>query len=417
MSAGLRVTHASAEVLRLANVGLRATACSAEVLRSVVMGLRATACSAEVLRSSCQGLRATACSAEVLRLAIQGLRATACSAEVLREHNTGLRVTGCSAEVLVSGSGALRVTACSSEILRTSNLGLMTTACSAEVLRSSSVGLRATACSAEILRASNEGLRTTACSAEVLRLASLGLRVTACSSEVLVSGIWPARVTQAVVEVMRLFEGSGIVTQAVVEALRTFGTEPEEPEPETELRIWPFPANAAHELTESYGYLGKILRSRSGVEQRLQLRATPGGEVAFTCTLLTVAELQLATVLLGTLIGQPIGVPLWQYKTALATDVSAYDTTVPADTSGVPWYPAGLALLWSSPWEYELFEILSVGSGSLMVNGGVKNSWPARRTFLLPVVVGYLEEREEFLRHTLRAGDFPFRFEVPAYFP
>ena len=199
--------------------------------------------------------------------------------------------------------------------------------------------------------------------------------------------------------------------------MRTFGTEPEEPEPETELRIWPFPANAAHELTESYGYLGKLLRSRKGVEQRLQLRATPSGEVAFTCTLLTVSELQLASALLGSLIGQPIGVPLWQYKTALASNLDAYDTSVPADTTSIPWYPAGLALLWKSPWEYELFTVQSVEAGALTVAGGVRQSRQARETFLLPVVIGYLEEREELTRHTLRAGDYQFRFQVPAYFP
>ncbi len=395
---------------------MRATQSCAEVLRRSNVGMRATASSAEVLRTNGLGMRSTACSAEVLRLSTEGMRATACSAEVLQTNNRGMRSTACSAEVLVTGIGAMRATACSAEVLQTIGKGMFATACSVEVLRTSNEGMRATACSAEVLRASNVGMLATACSAEILRAVSEGMRATSCSAEVLISGIWPARITQVVAEVMRLWEGRAFVTQSVGEVLRTIGTgEEEEPEVVT-LRVWPFEANAAYDLQESYGYLGRILRSRKGVEQRIQLRATPSGEVSFTCTILTTRELQLATVLLGTLIGQPIGVPLWQYKTALASNVTAYDTSIATDTATVPWYSAGLGLLWQSPWDYEIFEVQAVESGSLTLTSGVAHSWAARETFILPLVIGYLQEREELQRHTLRAGSYEFKFDVPAYF-
>jgi hypothetical protein len=122
-------------------------------------------------------------------------------------------------------------------------------------------------------------------------------------------------------------------------------------------------------------------------------------------------------VLLRSLMGQKIGVPLWQYMQFLSADAPPGTIDIPADTAGVPFYPGGMVMLWQSPWAWEIFEVATVAEGLLTAVGPTQGTWQARTTAILPVIAGYLKEREELKRLAVQAGDYEFDFEVPAFFP
>ena len=139
--------------------------------------------------------------------------------------------------------------------------------------------------------------------------------------------------------------------------------------------------------------------------------------MSFTCTLTTERELQYAAALFGTVIGTAIGVPLWIYKQALAADHSAGLTEVSVDTSAVPFYVGGLAMLWDSPFNWELVLVYEVHADRLALSEPLQKTWLAHRTAIMPAVVGYLREREEQGKLSPSLGDHELSFNVPAFSP
>ncbi len=374
--------------------------------------------------------RLTQTAVEVLRAQGAGSHLTQAALEVLRTNTVGVLLTQVSVEVLRTAAN-LRATQVAAEILRTNVAGARLSQVSTEILRTNTSGARVSQASLEVLRENTSGARASQVAVEILREYMAGARATQAAVEVLRENIWPAYVTQVVAEALRTGDADARVTQTVAEVLRTGDADARVTSLVMEvlrenapvelntpgIRPWPFRANAKFDLVETYGYLSEVLRARAGAEQRRLLRETASGRVSFTCTLLTARELQCASALLGSMIGQEIGVPLWQYKQPLLSNLPPGSTSVPADTTTVPFYVDGLVMLWRSPWAWELFEVASVGSGALGVSDAIQAPWLARVTSIVPVVIGYLEEREELRRHAIEAGDYELDFEIPAFFP
>jgi hypothetical protein len=390
----------------------RASQIAAEVLRGP-FGARSSQIATEVLRGPL-GARASQISVEALRPNSFGARTSQISVEVLRSGE-GAHLSQVALEVLISNILGAHMSQVATEVLRSFVCGARASQISTEVLRSDVHGARATQISTEVLWAYVAGARMTQIAVEVLREPeALPIRATQLVAEVLRSGDGVARVTQEVGEVLRTGDGLGRVTALVAEVLRT--NAPIVFISDT-IRVWPFRANAKFDLIERYGYLSEVLRSRNGAEQRRCLRETAGGNLSFTCTLLTAQELQYASALLGDLIGREIAVPQWQYAQYLPATCYAWSTEIPAETAGIPFYPEALVMLWQSPWTWEVFRVLSIGANSLAAVHEIRNSWAARQTILVPLVMGYLAEREEYMRDSPIAGDFPVEFDVPAFCP
>jgi hypothetical protein len=329
--------------------------------------------------------------------------------------NPGVRVSQAAVEVFRTNTSGLRLSQLSAEVMRTNSIGSRTSQIAAEVLRQNSTGARTSQVAVEVMRKCVLGARASQVAVEVLREATYPAYVTQAVAEVIRTGDGLARVSQAVAETLRTGDGLARVTALVAEVLRT--NAPAGQHSATAVRPWPFRANAQYDLTERYGYLSEVLRARNGSEQRRLLRETAGGMVSFTCTILALRDLQYAAVLLRSLMGGPIGAPLWQYMQMLTTGCSPGAVSIPVDTTTVPFYPGGMAMLWQSPWAWEIVEIAAVGAGSIEPAAPVEGAWPPRTTAIMPVVVGYMDEREELKRLGLQAGDFEFAFAVPAFFP
>lgn len=395
----------------------RVTQTALEVLRPRSSGARVTQAALEVMRTRTYGSRVTQAALEVLRPRTRGGYLTQAALEVLREAPTdGAFVTQAALEVLRSVTHGGRVTQAAVEVMRSITYGGRVTQAAVEVMRSKPpIGARATQVALEVLRERRRGAFLTQAVVEVLRVGEqYGGRVSQAALEVLRRYVEGSRVTQTALEVLRENSNEAIITQSVAEILRA-----NKPIAQytSVVQPWPFPANAAYELIEEYGYLSEVLRSQSGAEQRRLLRDTPSGRVTFTCTLTTAREIQYASVLLSSCIGTPLGVPLWQYKQTLATDHGAGATEIAVDTTRVPFYVGGLAMLWSSPFNWELVLIYEVTSTLIALSEPLQKTWVGKQTAILPVVVGYLREREEQGRHSPKVGDHELTFDVPAYFP
>lgn len=394
----------------------RASQVAAEVLRTNLVGALASQVAVEVLRPNVGRAISSQTSVEVLRTSTTGSRISQVSAEVLRRSYTGSAlVSQVSIETLRRNTFGGVVSQVSVEALRRLPRGGAVSQVSVEVLRSGRGGARISQASVEVMRMRRFGGAVSQVSAEVLRKSENPARTTQIVAEVLRLGDGQARVTQAIAEILRVRDGDSRVTQAIAEILRANVSGGEEL-PEA-LYPWPFQPNGAYDLVERYGYLSEVLRARNGAEQRRALRRTASGGVSFTCTLLEARELQHAAALLEALAGQRIGVPLWQYGQRLSADCPEGSEALPADTATVPFYADGAAMLWRSPWLWELVWISSVESGSLSLASPLASSWSAGVTLLIPVVAGYLRDREELTRFSVSAGDVAFEFDVPAFFP
>lgn len=319
------------------------------------------------------------------------------------------RASQVAAEALRGPRGAY-ISQSSIEVLRDVG-GAMVSQAAIEVLRTS-VGTRVSQVATEVLRNCQIGSYVSQIALEALRSNGLGARLSQVGIEALRKSPVAAHVSQASVEVLRSLAGSARITQLAIEVMRS------KPDgvPET-LVPWPFPANAGFDIAERYGYLSDVLRCQNGTEQRRLLRETAGGGISYTCTLLTARELQHAGALLASLIGQRMGVPLWQYAQRLSAGCAPGDKTIPADTSDVPFYAESAVMLWLDPWLWEVAWIEHVETGSLSLMTVLQGTWPAPATVLVPLVPGYLEDREEFARHSIAAGELALDFDVPAFFP
>jgi hypothetical protein len=396
--------------------GALVTQAALEVLRCNAGGGRVSQAAVEILRTDTWGSRTTQIAVEVLALFPgAGAHVSQVAVETLRTNTGGAHLSQAAVEVLRSTTAGARISQAAVEILRLSSEGVRLTQATAEVLRTNTCGARATQAVVEVLRQHHLGSHVSQAAVEVLRLCHWPAYVTQLAGEALRMGGADARATQLVGEALRTGDGLGRVTALVAEVLRT--NAPAGQHSSSAIRPWPFEANAIHDITERYGYLSEVLRARNGAEQRRLLRETAGGGLSFTCTLLTPRELQYASALVGTLIGQQIGVPEWQYAQRLSIDCPPGTTDIPADTAGVPFYQGGTVMLWQSPWLWEIFEVATAAGGHLATVAPLESGWLANATVNVPLVAVYLEQREELKRLGFQAGDYESDFEIPAFFP
>jgi len=110
-------------------------------------------------------------------------------------------------------------------------------------------------------------------------------------------------------------------------------------------------------------------------------------------------------------------VPLWIYQQRLASEHAAGVTEVYVDTTAVPFYVGGLALLWSSPFNWELVLVYEVHADRIALSEVLQKTWLAQHTVIMPAVVGYFAERLEQGKFSPRVGDHEVTFDVPAFAP
>lgn len=180
---------------------------------------------------------------------------------------------------------------------------------------------------------------------------------------------------------------------------------------------YPFPANMARPIAESFGYLTDIIKTTDGTEQRIQLRAVPVGTVGFSAYLGEPREAQMANAILFGNQPRAFGVPRWQFSTPLAADADVEDLAIYCTTSYIPFVEGGLVMLWTSPFAWEVQTIESVESDHLTIATGLRFGWTATQTLVVPMVVGRLSKDEAISWETLRTLSQSVDFDIDGFTP
>lgn len=187
----------------------------------------------------------------------------------------------------------------------------------------------------------------------------------------------------------------------------------------TGFRLIPFPfaPNWAQPVTETFGFATDILTSYRGMEQRIQLRAIPTGTIRYTTLLNDLRDAQMANAILFGNQARAWGVGRWQFQTPMQQDATAGDQEIFCDTTGVPFTPGAMVLLWTSPYRWEVQTVESVLADRVILSFALIQSWTASQTAVLPIVVGRLSPDEAFIWESLAVGSTALTFDIDGFRP
>ncbi len=181
---------------------------------------------------------------------------------------------------------------------------------------------------------------------------------------------------------------------------------------------FPFPPNMAHGIDERFGYLTDVIAAGfDGTEQRVQIRAVPVGSISYGVFLSDRREAQMAGAILFGNQARPFGVGRWQFHTELAVAATEDDFNVYCTTDSIPFVAGGLVMLWTSVFGWEVQTIASVESDHLVLTSGLRSSWPARTTAVLPAVVARLSGTEALSWEDLDKVSQRVKFNVEGFEP
>lgn len=178
--------------------------------------------------------------------------------------------------------------------------------------------------------------------------------------------------------------------------------------------IFPFPANIEEPIIERVSYLTNIITARDGSEQRVQCRAVPNGRFAFSCAMLDAIDAQAANAILYGKQTNTIGVPMWQFMQRITAPASAGAFDIFVSTVDVPFVEGGYAIAWSSPYKWDIFEVLALSPTQIFFDPQIANSYTTA-DYVMPLLPAWFRPREEFDWHSLIVGSCRLEFEVDAF--
>lgn len=188
----------------------------------------------------------------------------------------------------------------------------------------------------------------------------------------------------------------------------------------TGMRVTPFPyaADWSKPVRETMSYKTAMTTARNGKEQRACLRLTPRRKVRFQVTSLDARATAQLDALLWDAQPRTFGVPLWMDAVILppSTSLAAGSTVIPLDTSWPGLWKAGaMAMLWRSPFVWEVQTIQAVAASSIEVMA-LSMDWSGAGISVVPVIPGRLPDRMSMSRPSWKGGQLDVEFdcdEVP----
>jgi hypothetical protein len=179
---------------------------------------------------------------------------------------------------------------------------------------------------------------------------------------------------------------------------------------------WPFEADLQDPIAMTYGYLTDVISARTRKEQRIRLRSLAHGSIGFTTTVLDAREAEYANALLYGGLARPWGVPLWQFRRPLLSSAGAGQKTIPVRTGNNHFLAVdGLVMIWRSPWEWEVQRLAGVDEFSLATSLNLARSWARAGSWVMPMAIGRLSQRESFDWASLIAGSTRLVFQVEGF--
>jgi hypothetical protein len=180
---------------------------------------------------------------------------------------------------------------------------------------------------------------------------------------------------------------------------------------------FPFPPNMADPVVERFGYLTDIIEAFRGDEQRIQLRAVPVGSITYSVLLNELRDAQMANAILHGNQARAFGVGRWQFQTPLVANALADAVEVFCDTTNLPFEVDGLVLLWTDPYHWEAQRIAEVQADRIVLSLGLRNTWVAPATTVLPLVIGRLSADEDLTWESLVIASQALTFSVDGFRP
>jgi len=148
-------------------------------------------------------------------------------------------------------------------------------------------------------------------------------------------------------------------------------------------------------FTEALEWLTDILAAHNGAEQRRALRYAPRQKFSAG---FRVAGVQAVSRLAALAFGwhhRAWGLPLWAEASLHQTDILEGAESVAVATAGADYREGGLAVIWRSPEDYEVFEVLALSADYLETSRPLANAWTGRK-FIMPVRLAYFEGHPEW---------------------
>lgn len=164
-------------------------------------------------------------------------------------------------------------------------------------------------------------------------------------------------------------------------------------------RVKPWLFRPDGQVLERLEWLTDVMVAFDGSEQRVLLRQYPRRFFEFALAV-SDRERRTAENLLASWQARVFAVPVWMDSEPLSAPLGPGDTTVAVTTTHRDYYAGGLLGVMTSPTEYEILEIDTVGSGSVTLNASPSGTWPAGQTVIFPLRSARMPDRLQLQRFT-----------------
>lgn len=172
-------------------------------------------------------------------------------------------------------------------------------------------------------------------------------------------------------------------------------------------------------ITERIGYLTDILRAHDDTEQRIRLRSTANGGLAFRALCADAQEAAAIEAMLWANQAAAFLVPWWPDVSPLTVAADAPDTVLQVDTTDRDFVQGGAALVWLDHLTYAEVLIDSLTASTITLDSAIGTEFPLGAV-VVPLKEGRLEDQQSVGRPTGSVSELDVSFttepgEVPAY--
>lgn len=163
-------------------------------------------------------------------------------------------------------------------------------------------------------------------------------------------------------------------------------------------RILPWLFQPNGEVLERLEWMTNVIQSYNGAEQRQQMRKTPRRTFEYAFSISDQNRQQAENLLFGWQ-ARNFALPVWMDGDVLDAVLPAASLTINVETADRDYHGNGIAILFTSPTEYEVVNVQTVAPGSLTLVRETISEWPAG-TKVYPVRLARLPESVGLRRFT-----------------
>lgn len=198
-------------------------------------------------------------------------------------------------------------------------------------------------------------------------------------------GITSGRLQQFAIEVANAVSPAAQLQHAAVEVLTSSSNLVVEPATGV-LAFEP-----TDEVVERYSWATDVLIAKSGAQTRHSLRSSPRVQVEFDVVATGIKQSVALDALLAGWQSDVLLVPVWQDRYSISAAIAPGATIIVVPNTGQAYADGGMALLWTSPTEYEILNILTHSNSALTLSAPTVKAWgvgawlaPLRRCWMQP---------------------------------